>query len=145
MHTPMKEPIINLPRAALTINMYRIRHLFYILHINQPECWIAMNQPLDAWFDNKSTLILGRENLQPLAQRKVEGAGSNLKPGASPLHPGEEAGSNALEALSRRVWLQVLQAAFIIPFTYLLPRLNASTLTSKDQGHRIAVLRWTPV
>jgi len=38
MHTPMKEAIINLVRAGLTINMYRIRHLFYILHINQQEC-----------------------------------------------------------------------------------------------------------
>lgn len=61
----MKEPIINLARAGLTINMYHIRHLFYILHINQPQCWIAMNQTLDAWFDNKSTLNLGGENLKP--------------------------------------------------------------------------------
>lgn len=64
----MKEPIINLVRAGLTINMYRIRHLFYILHINQPECWIAMNQTPDAWFDNKSTLNLGVENLKPSAK-----------------------------------------------------------------------------
>ena len=38
IHTAMKEAIINLVRAGLTINMYHVRHLFYILHINQPEC-----------------------------------------------------------------------------------------------------------
>lgn len=37
MQTPTKESVINLPRTALTINMYHIRHLFYILHINQPR------------------------------------------------------------------------------------------------------------
>lgn len=65
MHTQMKEAIINLVRAGLTINMYRMRHLFYILHINQQECWIAMNQAADAWFDNKLTLNLGGKNLKP--------------------------------------------------------------------------------